>query len=173
MKAIKELDLILTLIRKYNLPLSPILEYAVNEKIEEMQANETSEEEDDSNIDMAGENTDVINSPISNLDDVIISEKPILYGEKQSADLEALYNDVVSDKKEYHRSPYDKRDKRIWAVKNAMTYFKRPVKAKDVAKRISRTAWGNDSIRIDDVEKILYQIPDVKLSSDGRFFLKQ
>ena len=31
----EELDLILKLIRKYNLPLSPILEYAVNEKKEE------------------------------------------------------------------------------------------------------------------------------------------
>ena len=35
MKPRDELDLILTLIRKYNLPLSPILEYAVNEKKEE------------------------------------------------------------------------------------------------------------------------------------------
>lgn len=35
MKPREELDLILTLIRKYNLPLSPILEYAVNEKKEE------------------------------------------------------------------------------------------------------------------------------------------
>lgn len=35
MKPREELDLILTLIRKYNLPLSPILEYAVNGKKEE------------------------------------------------------------------------------------------------------------------------------------------
>lgn len=35
MKPREELDLILSLIRKYNLPLSPILEYAVNEKKEE------------------------------------------------------------------------------------------------------------------------------------------
>lgn len=32
MKPREELDLILKLIRKYNLPLSPILEYAVNAK---------------------------------------------------------------------------------------------------------------------------------------------
>lgn len=32
MSAREELDLILSLIRKYNLPLSPILEYAINEK---------------------------------------------------------------------------------------------------------------------------------------------
>lgn len=35
MKEREELELILKLIRKYNLPLSPILEYAINEKIEE------------------------------------------------------------------------------------------------------------------------------------------
>lgn len=34
MQSIEELKLILELIRKYDLPLSPILEYAVNEKIE-------------------------------------------------------------------------------------------------------------------------------------------
>lgn len=37
MNADKELDLLLNLIRKYNLPLSPILEYAINEKKEELQ----------------------------------------------------------------------------------------------------------------------------------------
>ena len=35
MTPIEELDLLLTLIRKYDLPLSPILEYAVTEKKEE------------------------------------------------------------------------------------------------------------------------------------------
>ena len=35
MKEREELELILKLIRKYNLPLSPILEYVINEKIEE------------------------------------------------------------------------------------------------------------------------------------------
>ena len=37
MSPIEELELILSLIRKYELPLSPILEYAVNEKKEEFQ----------------------------------------------------------------------------------------------------------------------------------------
>ena len=35
MKTKEELNLILTLIRKHNLPLSPILEYAIQEKIGE------------------------------------------------------------------------------------------------------------------------------------------
>lgn len=34
MNPIEELELIITLIKKYNLPLSPILEYAIKEKEE-------------------------------------------------------------------------------------------------------------------------------------------
>lgn len=40
MTALEELKLVLTLIRKYNLPLSPILEYAINEKIDELSKDE-------------------------------------------------------------------------------------------------------------------------------------
>lgn len=36
MTPIEELNTILTLLRKYNLPISPILEYAINEKKEEL-----------------------------------------------------------------------------------------------------------------------------------------
>ena len=46
MTPIEELDLLLTLIRKYDLPLSPILEYAVTEKKEENTSNMPVEEEE-------------------------------------------------------------------------------------------------------------------------------
>ena len=39
MRTIDELDLILTLLRKHELPISPILEYAINEKKEELKEN--------------------------------------------------------------------------------------------------------------------------------------
>lgn len=42
MKEREELELILNLMRKYNLPLSPILEYAIQEKMEEFPAEEQS-----------------------------------------------------------------------------------------------------------------------------------
>lgn len=44
MKPVDELNLLLELIRKYNLPLSPIMEYAINQKKEEL--SETPSEED-------------------------------------------------------------------------------------------------------------------------------
>ena len=40
MKEREELELILNLMRKYNLPLSPILEYAIKEKMEEFPVEE-------------------------------------------------------------------------------------------------------------------------------------
>ena len=44
MKEREELELILNLMRKYNLPLSPILEYAIKEKIEEFPAKDLANE---------------------------------------------------------------------------------------------------------------------------------
>ena len=46
MKEREELELILNLMRKYNLPLSPILEYAIKEKMEEFPETNTIEEEE-------------------------------------------------------------------------------------------------------------------------------
>lgn len=46
MKEREELELILNLMRKYNLPLSPILEYAIKEKMEEYPETNTANEEE-------------------------------------------------------------------------------------------------------------------------------
>ena len=46
MKEREELELILNLIRKYNLPLSPILEYAIQEKMEEYPETSTADDEE-------------------------------------------------------------------------------------------------------------------------------
>lgn len=48
MKEREELELILNLIRKYNLPLSPILEYAIKEKMEEYPETNTADYEEES-----------------------------------------------------------------------------------------------------------------------------
>lgn len=46
MKEREELELILNLMKKYNLPLSPILEYAIKEKMEEFPETNTADEEE-------------------------------------------------------------------------------------------------------------------------------
>ena len=64
MKEREELELILKLIGKYNLPLSPILEYAVKEKMEEYPEEEsTASVNDDKN-----EEDKVINDNVTNID---------------------------------------------------------------------------------------------------------
>lgn len=51
MKEREELELILNLIRKYNLPMSPILDYAIKEKIEEISKPSPFELSEDVSID--------------------------------------------------------------------------------------------------------------------------
>ena len=50
MTPVEELDLLLELIRKYHLPLSPILEYAVKEKKEEFQTSELTEDSPNNSV---------------------------------------------------------------------------------------------------------------------------
>ncbi len=57
MKEREELELILNLIRKYNLPLSPILEYSIKEKMEEYPSDEQSNTIDNDKV--AGNDTSV------------------------------------------------------------------------------------------------------------------
>ena len=60
MTPIEELDLLLTLIRKYDLPLSPILEYAVTEKKEENSSNMPVEEEENDDCSTTSESPDFV-----------------------------------------------------------------------------------------------------------------
>ena len=70
MKEREELELILKLIGKYNLPLSPILEYAVKEKMEEYPEevltdsvnDDTTEEDNEVNDNMQSDDISVDNS---------------------------------------------------------------------------------------------------------------
>lgn len=50
MTPLEELDMILSLMRKYNLPISPILEYTINEKKEELGYNPTPVEDSYDNL---------------------------------------------------------------------------------------------------------------------------
>lgn len=61
MKEREELEMILTLIRKYNLPLSPILEYAIKEKMEEYPERDSSNDIKESldNYSITGNNIDL------------------------------------------------------------------------------------------------------------------
>ena len=74
MTPIEELDLLLTLIRKYDLPLSPILEYAVTEKKEENSSNMPVEEEENDDCSTTSESIEETGSSIINITDFNIPE---------------------------------------------------------------------------------------------------
>ena len=57
------------------------------------------------------------------------------------------------------------------AILRAMGYFRLPAKIKDIARTISRTAWGT-TIREDDVEEIINTIDEVE-SVDGKYVLRK
>ena len=57
------------------------------------------------------------------------------------------------------------------ALLRAMGYFRLPVKIRDIARTISRTAWGAP-IKEDDVEEIISTLKDVE-SSDGKYILRK
>lgn len=74
MTPIEELDLLLTLIRKYDLPLSPILEYAVTEKKEENSSNMPVEEEENDDCSTTSESIEETGPSIINITDFNIPE---------------------------------------------------------------------------------------------------
>ena len=57
------------------------------------------------------------------------------------------------------------------ALLRAMGYFRLPAKIRDIARTISRTAWG-EPIKEDDVEEIISTLKDVE-SSDGKYILRK
>ena len=57
------------------------------------------------------------------------------------------------------------------AVLRAMDYFRVPASIRDIARAISRTAWRS-VIKEDDVEEIVWTIPDIE-SIDGKYILRK
>ena len=57
------------------------------------------------------------------------------------------------------------------AVLRAMGYFRLPAKLRDIARTISRTAWGA-RIKEEDVEDIISTMPEVETAEEGKYLLK-
>ncbi len=58
------------------------------------------------------------------------------------------------------------------AILFAMSFFRLPVGVKDIARTISRTAWGSSVIEESDVEKIIHTLSEVE-NVDGKYVLKK
>lgn len=216
----EELDLILKLIRKYNLPLSPILEYAVNEKKDECPEEEKSativpDEQEDVKIESIGKPEPIVEvetatieltrelieaartpnggftksqlavlgiswpAPQDWIDEKVgtfitpkqleefnhieyVTKKPSKSLSYFSSKGSQTYKDVASN---------DRDKKRLEAVLRAMEHFDVPATPRDVARTVSRSAWGG-SVLEDSVDTILKRLPEVEYVPWGKYILK-
>ena len=215
----EELDLILKLIRKYNLPLSPILEYAVNEKKEEYPVEDAKplilEHKDNSVIERSYKQEDIANEESATIElprDLIeaartpnggftksqlavlgiswpapsdwIEEKVGTFiTAKQLEDfnhIEYVVNKPfkklsisLKGTKTYKDIAFDDRDqKRLETVLAALEHFDVPATPRDVARTVSRSAWGG-IVKEDTVDTMLKRLPEVEYIPWGKYILKK
>lgn len=212
----EELDLILKLIRKYNLPLSPILEYAVNEKKDEYPEKgengfvsylqkETivtsslsvpeSILEEPATIELTREIIEAARTPNGGFTKSQLAAlgiewpaPPDWMAEKiglkitksqleQFNRIEYISNKITLPKskkgeKTYRDVANDARDKaKMEAVLVAISHFDLPATPRDIARTVSRSAWGG-SVNEDSVDTILKRMPEVEYIKWGKYILK-
>lgn len=213
----EELDLILALIRKYNLPLSPILEYAVNEKKDEYpeegiaapivpnpiecatvesKVNSEPVAEESATITLTRELIEAARTPNGGFTksqlavlgiswpapkDWIDEKIGSLITPKQLEDFNHIEYVEKKPSKSHHsffgtRTYRDVASgegdmKRLVAVLNAMERFEVPSTPRDVARAVSRSAWGR-VVQVDAVDSILKRLPEVEYVPWGKYILK-
>ena len=62
--------------------------------------------------------------------------------------------------------------KRMEAILQAMTHFYQPATPRDIARTISRSAWGYDVVHEDTVDSYLKRLPEVEYVQWGKYLLK-
>lgn len=215
----EELDLILKLIRKYNLPLSPILEYAVNEKKDEypedkpmasiveakedrakpVAKSEPVVEVESATIELTREVIEAARTPNGGFtksqlaalgiawpapQDWIDEKVGTFITQKQMDDFNHIeyvvkkpakpmssyfgknsksYKDVASGSADM---------KRLESVLVAMEHFDVPATPRDVARTVSRSAWGGGNVKEDSVDTLLKRLPEVEYVPWGKYILK-
>lgn len=217
----EELDLILKLIRKYNLPLSPILEYAVNEKKDEFPEEEKSatkvpDEKEDVKIESVGKPEPIVEvetatieltrelieaartpnggftksqlavlgiswpAPQDWIDEKVgtfITAKQLeefnhieYVVKKPSKPMSSYFGKNSKSYKDVASGSVDM--KRLEAVLVAMEHFDVPATPRDVARTVSRSAWGGGNVKEDSVDTLLKRLPEVEYVPWGKYILK-
>lgn len=62
--------------------------------------------------------------------------------------------------------------RRMEAILQAMTHFYTPATPRDIARTVSRSAWGEDVVREDTVDSYLKRLPEVEYVKWGKYILK-
>jgi len=157
MTPIEELNLLQKLIRKYNLPCSPIMEYAINEQKEKYKEPYFIETIENDNI------PDVTSEDFNELIVVDSASKSSVVEEVNNNVYIPSYIDIAQN---------DLERKRMEAVLHAINYFDSPATPRDIARRISRSAWGREVIHEESVDTILKKIPEIEYIKWGKYILK-
>ena len=217
----EELDLILKLIRKFNLPLSPILEYAINEKKDEYPVEKKADsakpnhtekvefvtqltpepfvEKDLATIELTRELIEAARTPnggftksqlavlgiawpapsdwIEEKVGTFITQKQLdefnhieYVDNKRSKSLSFHFSKGSKSYKDIASCSADL--KKMEAVLRAMEHFDVPATPRDIARTVSRSAWGGRSVKEDFVDTLLKRLPEVEYVHWGKYILK-
>lgn len=166
MTPIEELNLLQELIHKYNLPCSPIMEYAINEQKEKYLESNVTEEiiSDEMKLTIQKIKTQEFESEDTIISDSIPKHLEIteVKSIKKSNHSTLSYHDIAQNNLEQQR---------MEAILYAMNNFDFPATARDIARKISRSAWGGNFIHEEFVETILKKLPEVKYVKCGKYIL--
>lgn len=62
--------------------------------------------------------------------------------------------------------------RRMEAILQALSHFYAPATPRDIARTVSRSAWGDEIVREDTVDSYLKRLPEVEYVKWGRYILK-
>lgn len=118
---------------------------------------------------------DIVDSP--NFEDCKIKFRGVWYNfNGYPITVSTKKNNVPDNSAKQNREPSEIKKSPLYAVRkqailHAMQYFRVPAKIRDIAKAISRTAWGS-VIKEDEVEDILSTMSEVKVVN-GKYILRE
>ena len=118
---------------------------------------------------------DIVDSP--DFVDCKLKVRGIWYTYNGNSITDSSTKDVVTDNRtKLNRETSEIKKSPLYAVRRqavlrAMDYFRVPASIRDIARAISRTAWRS-VIKEDDVEEILWTIPDIECI-DGKYILRK
>jgi hypothetical protein len=118
---------------------------------------------------------DIVDSPV--FEDCKLKVRGIWYTYNGNSITDSSTKDVVTDNRAKPGREFSEiRNSPLYAVRRqavlrAMEYFRVPANIRDIARAISRTAWRS-VIKEDDVEEIVWTIPDIECI-DGKYILRK
>ena len=125
--------------------------------------------------DYCDEVEDIVDSPV--FEECKLKYKGVWYTYNGNSITDTSKKDIETDNRtRLNRETSEIKKSPLYAVRRqavlrAMDYFRVPASIRDIARAISRTAWGS-VIKEDDVEEIVWTIPEIEYF-DGKYILRK